>query len=126
MKLELIKQLEKQLSTNDFSFSTESQLRTATIVVDFITINRGYPTHKLKSFNDLFQISTYSIIHVQHSEKVNVLYDSYLEDSIKECERILLRSSCEPLEFVDLNVNSPLPVQMNRFWASGRNKQAIQ
>ena len=124
-KSELIKQLEKRLNTDDFSFSAESHLRTAT-VVDFMSIIRRYPTSKLKTFSDLFKISTFSILNEKNVEEIDFVYDSYLEDSIKECERIRRRSSCETLEFVNLSIDSPLPVQMNRFWASGHNKQAIQ
>ena len=96
-------------------------MRTAT-VVDFMSLIRRYPTSKLKTFNDLFNIATYSILHAPCVEEIDIVYDSYLEDSIKECERIRRRSSFEPLEFVNLKITTPIPVQMDRFWACGKKK----
>ena len=55
-----------------------------------------------------------------------IVYDSYLEDSFKECEQIRRRSSCEPLEFLNLKKTTSILVLMDRFWACGKNKKAIQ
>ena len=124
-KSDLVKELEKHLNSSDCNFTAESPMRTAT-VVDFMSLIRRYPTSKLKTFNDLFNIATYSILHAPCVEEIDIVYDGYLEDSIKECERIRRRSSFEPLEFVNLNITTPIPVQMDRFWACGKNKEAIQ
>ena len=91
-----------------------------------MSLIRRYPTFKLKTFNDLFSIATCSILHAACVEKTDIVYDSYLEDHIKECERIRLRSSCEPLEFINWKTTAPIPVQLGRFWACGKNKEAIQ
>ena len=80
-----MKELEKHLTSSDYNFTSESQLRTA-VVVDFMSLILRYPTSKLKIFNGLFSIATYSILHTHCVEKINIVYDSYLEDSIKECE----------------------------------------
>ena len=93
-KSDLVEELEKRLTSSDYNFTSESQLRTA-VVVDFMSQIRRYPTSKLKTFNDLFSIATYSILHAPCVKEI-VVYDSYLEDSIKECERIRRRSSYEP------------------------------
>ena len=61
-----------------------------------------------------------TILHAPCFEEINIVYDSYLEDSIKECERIRRRSSLEPLEFVNLNTTTTIPVQMDRFWVCGK------
>ena len=124
-KSDLLKELEKHLNSSNYNFTAKSPMRTAT-VVDFMSLIRRYPTSKLKTFNDLFNIATYSILHAPCVEEIDIVYDSYLEDSIKECERIRRRSSFEPLEFVNLKITTPIPVQMDRFWACGKNKEAIQ
>ena len=124
-KSDLVKQLEKQLTALGTSFTAESKLRTA-IVVDFMSLIWQYPVSKLKTFDDLFRTATYSVLHVPCTEEIDIVYDSYLEDCIKECERIQHRSSCEPLEFVNMKTATPIPVQMDRFWACGSNKEAIQ
>ena len=87
---------------------------------------RRYPVSKLKTFDDLFRTATYAVLHAPCTEEIDIVYDSYLEVSIKECERIRRRSSCEPLEFVNMKTTTPIPVQMDRFWACGSNKEAIQ
>ena len=79
-----------------------------------------YPTKKLGNFNELFAATSSGIMNIP-----NIIY-SYLEDSIKECERIRRRSECEPLEFVNLTTQSPIPVQMHMFWACGKSKENFQ
>ena len=56
-----------------------------------------------------------SITSVNEVNKIHVVYDSYLEGSLKECERIRRQKDCDPLELVNLTENTPLPVQMDRF-----------
>ena len=110
-KRELVKELEKRLTSSDYNFTSESHLRTA---VDFISLIQRYPTSKLKTFNDLFSTATYSILNVPCVDDIDIVYDSYLEDSIKECKQICRRCSCEPLEFINLKTATPIPVQMDR------------
>ena len=57
---------------------------------------------------------------------MDIIYDSYLEESVKEGERIRRRNTCEPLEYYNLTRLSKLPVQMERFWACGKNKEQLQ
>ena len=80
----------------------------------------------MKTFDDLFRTAAYSVLHAPCTEEIDIVHDSYLEDSIKECERIRCRRSCEPLEFVNMKITTPIPVQMDCFWACGSNKEAIQ
>ena len=74
-KSDLVKKLEKRLTSSDYNFTSESQLRMA-VVVDFMSLIRRYPTSKLKTFNDLFSIATYAILHATCVEET-VVYDSY-------------------------------------------------
>ena len=120
-----MKELEKHLTSSDYNFTSESQLRAA-VAVDFMSLIRRCRTSKLKIFNGLFSIATYSILHIPCVEEIDIVYNSYLEDSIKECERICRHSSCEPLEFLNLKTTMSIPVQVDRFWACGKNKEAIQ
>ena len=85
---------------------------------------RKYPTTKLRNFNELFDIATNVFINASVAQ-IDIIYDSYLENSIKECERIRRSRDCEPLEFVNLKATSPIPVQIDRFWASGKNKETL-
>ena len=91
-----------------------------------MSLIQRYPVSKLKTLDDLFRTATYSVLHAPCTEEIDIVYDSYLEDSIKECERIPRCSSCEPLEFVNMKTATPIPVQMHCFWACGSNKETIQ
>ena len=124
-KSELVKQLEKKLSSVETTVSSDDKLRKA-LVVDFMSLIRRHPVSKLKTFQDLFTFATYSILSSPFTEEIDIVYDSYVEDSIKECERIRRSIDIEPLEFVNLRSTTAIPVQMDRFWACGSNKEALQ
>ena len=121
-----MKKQEKRLTLSEYNFTLESHLRTA-VVVDFMSFIQRYPTLKtLKTFNDLFSISSYTILHTPCVEDIDIVYGSYLEDSIKECERICWCSSYELLEFINLKTTTQIPVQMDCFWVCGKNKEAFK
>ena len=75
---------------------------------------------------DLFKAVSNERMSVTKSHQLHIIYDSYLEESIKECERIRRRSKCDSLEFMKLNISSPVPIQMDRFWNSGKNNEKLQ
>ena len=93
-------------------------------MLDFMSQILKQPPTKLKCFDDLFAAA--SNINEPSTEQIDVIYDSNLEISIKECERIRRRSTCERLEFVNLTTSSPIPVQVDRFWACGKYKENLQ
>ena len=117
-----MKELEKGLASPDYNFISESQLRMA-VFVDFMSIIRRYPTSKLKTVSDLLNIAIYSRLHAPCVKETDIVYDSCLGDSIKECKRIRGRSFYSHL---NLETTRSIPVQINPFWACGKNKEAIQ
>ena len=56
--------------------------------------------------------------------RLDVVFESYLEDSIKDGEK--RRSECEPLEHQKMLLSTPIPVQTNRFWECAANKESLQ
>ena len=56
---------------------------------------------------------------------LNIIYDSYIESSLKACERDR-RSEKDTLEIMNIKLQSPIPVQVERFWSSDQNKESIQ
>ena len=109
---ELVKELEQILEPSDYNFETQSHYST-TIMLEFMSQVRKYLTKKLGNFNELFAATSSGIMNIPDIEQIDIIY-SYLEDSIKECERICRRSECEPLDFVNLTTQSPIPVQMDK------------
>ena len=60
------------------------------------------------------------------ADQVDFIFDSYIENSIKESERQLRSAVGAPLQFVQLEETSPIPVQIERFWSSSINKEMLQ
>ena len=54
-----------------------------------------------------------------------MVFDSYVEGSIKDSER-RRRQVKAPIEMNVINYDTPLPVEMDRFWASSCNKLKLQ
>ena len=44
----------------------------------------------------------------------------------KECEQIHRSVDLDPLEHINLSLLSPIPVQLDRFWVSEKNKENHQ
>ena len=128
-KSELVRELEKNLESSSYEFTKESSYQTAAIM-DFMSQVRKIPDAKLKLnlkvISDLFESAFTTISTTCEMQQLHIVYDSYLEDSIKECERIRRRSDCDPLEFTKLEKDTPLPVQFKCFWACSKNKENIQ
>ena len=55
----------------------------------------------------------------------SIVYDSYLEGSIKESTRIG-RAKEEPIEIINLNLDSPVSPEIRKFWASSIYKERLQ
>ena len=53
------------------------------------------------------------------------MFDSYVEGSIKESERIR-RQDKAPIEMNSIHYDTPLPIEMDRFWPSSNNKLKLQ
>ena len=81
---------------------------------------------KMSKISDIFEEMWKIIRFISKADTIHIVYDSYIEGSIKDYERVGRAQETEPLEFVNLTRNSPLPVQFNRFWVCSKNKENIQ
>ena len=66
------------------------------------------------------------VIKVAEANQIVVVFDSYIEDSIKESTRASRSNDVEPIEYVNLLLESPSPVELERFWAFSKNKEELQ
>ena len=48
---------------------------------------------------------------------IHIECDCYFEESIKECEQIYGSAEVDPLEYINLSLLFPIPVQLDQFWA---------
>ena len=120
----LIKELENAIVPNDYCFS-KSSILPAALVIDFMSVVRKLSVSKYSTIKDVFESARMSITSVCSFEQLHLVYDSYLNHSLKECER-LRRSSHETLDLFDLNECSKFSVQLERFWSSSVKKEGLQ
>ena len=65
----------------------------------------------------------FSLCH--DASRIDFVFDSYLTGSVKDSER-QRRAKTRPIEISSISNDTPLPVQMDTFWASGTNKVKLQ
>ena len=80
----------------------------------------------LSSIGHIFQAMLKRIESTGTAQDLHLVYDSYLEHSTKECERMRRMGDNAPVEYVDLSMKSPIPVQIDHFWSCSKNKGNIQ
>ena len=80
----------------------------------------------MPTISDIFEEMWKIICFISKADTIHVVYDSNIEGSIKDCERVRHAQETEPLEFINLMRNSPLTVQFNCFWVCPKNKENIQ
>ena len=81
---------------------------------------------KTNSFKDVYQPIWNIIIDTCKTSQIDIIFDSYLEDSIKDGESVRRSQVHEALEYVSLTEESPIPVELDRFWANSKNKERFQ
>ena len=81
---------------------------------------------KLRTFEDFTNNLWKTFRYLSRdSSRIDIVFDLYLKDSVKqyECDR---RSKTDPINTFIRHGDQPLPVEMDRFWASSDNKIRFQ
>ena len=115
-KASFVKELEKNLSSTHCNFNSISSLHTS-IIVDFMGTIKKVTLHDLSSIGHIFQAMLKRIEYTGTAQDLHLVYDSYLEHSTKECERLRRMGDNASVEYVDLSIKSPIPVQIDHFWS---------
>ena len=123
-KHELMTQIEGDLTDDDYSCQKISQLKTV-LVVDFMSVIRKIPFKSFKNVREVFQTVWNLMENSCNAKRIEVIYDSYLERSIKESER-LHRCEVQPIDVINLTLESTMPVELESFWGSATNKYQLQ
>jgi len=63
-------------------------------------------------------------MYLSKCELVHLVLDSYIEMSLKEGER--MRRTDSTTGIIGMNRNTPIPQQLDKFWASQENKRYLQ
>lgn len=125
VKHSLLTVLESKLNSDDYIFDGRDGPK-ATIVVDFMSQVRKLNMSKIKTFGDIASTIIAMVRSQCNVDNIHVVFDSYIECSVKECERMRRSQFTQILELATINELTPIPVQMNKFWTSGTNKRNLE
>ena len=120
----IVKELESNLIGQPFSFEKQSDRATA-VMAAFMSVLRKVPLPKFQFLRDSLECTWELISKTCSTNQLHIVFDSYIENSIKESVMVR-RTKCDPLETVNLSLDSSIPAQIDRFWASSKNKGSLQ
>ena len=125
-KSTLIQDLEANLTSDDERVPTkDSDLQTA-FIADVMANIRKIKTNDIQTFGEFCeQFLDYISVVGRGQDRLDLVFDSYVEGSIKDSERNR-RQDKAPIETNIIHYDTPLPVEMARFWSSSNNKLKLQ
>ena len=115
--------LKKLCNTSDYPFD-KTEVTGLPVVVDCMSVihKTGFEKHtKIK--NGLKRLRN-SIFVQSNAKRIEMVCDSYLENSVKESLRTQ-RAINKPIKRIDLNLDSPVPSEIKKFWASLITKDTL-
>ena len=126
-KSTLVKEFEKQLDEEDYSYDASSNSTTQYAYVTDVMANiRKVHTKDLGSFGALCSAFIQMISRMSRmSGRNDYVMDSYHEGSLKDSER-QCRTKVRPIELASIQYSTPLPMDMNTFWSSSNNKLLLE
>ena len=65
------------------------------------------------------------IQNICNASEFHFVFDSYIQNSLKECEREH-RGTEKAVDVVNLSADTSIPLEMERLWASSKNKHNLQ
>ena len=73
---------------------------------------------------DVFDSAWGTILAASNSDRIEIVYYTYLKVSIKELTRIG-RTKKEPIEVISLNLDSPVSPEITKFWVFSVRKERL-
>jgi hypothetical protein len=97
------------------------------VVVDFMSRMRQMPLVQFPNMGVVIEaIITSASSLCQNVKFVHLVLDSYIEMSLKEGERMRRTASTSGITIIGMNRYTPIPHQLEKFWASQENKRNLQ
>ena len=97
-----------------------------TYLVDVMANVRKIRTKGLQTFADFCSTFLNMLLAIcKNATRIDLVFDFYKEGSVKDTERSR-RSTMKPIEISMKAEDTPLPVNMDTFWASVSNKAKLQ
>ena len=116
--------LEQLLDTPEYQFD-KTVTAGISVIVNSMSLIRKIGFEKYLKVRDAFDGAWGIILAASNADRIKIVYHSYLEGSIKESTRIG-RAKEEPIEIINLNLDSPVSPEIRKFWASSINKERLQ
>ena len=125
-KSDLTKELEKHLLTESKKklFDTMNTVYLVDVMANIRKIRAN--AKETKTFGEfVHNFLTYVQNVAKRASRIDFVFDSYIDKTIKDSER-QKRAKSSAVELSKINRETPLPVQMETFWASSRNKANLE
>ena len=119
----LVGEIEPRLDLTQWS---RTSVDTTHVIVDFMSKVRQLPLPQFADLGSVIDAVITSSACLCQSEFVHLVLDSYIEMSLKEGERMRRTDSTTGINIVGMNRETPIPQQLDKFWASQQNKQNLQ
>ena len=125
-KSALVQNLETKLPNDDERVpAMDSELQTA-YIADVMANIRKIKTKDIQTFGNFCeQFLDYISAISRGPDRLDLVFYSYAEGSIKDSERIRHQDKA-PIEMNNIHYDTPLPIEMDRFWPSSNNKLKLQ
>lgn len=125
-KSDLCHELEKLLDAKDYLQPPAWTPVNTAAIVDVMGYLRRMRTVNLNTFGDLCT-NFLGYVHglCKNANRIDFVFDTYIEGSVKDSERAR-RCNSSPIDLNDMSPRTPLPVNMESFWASPMNKAKLQ
>lgn len=112
--------LESDLQEENYKLNRNDDLKTA-VIVDFMSMVRKVPFYLHRYINETLESTWAIILSPGVINQINVVYDSYLQNSVKESEWPHSPDTT-PIDVVELGHESVIEVDLKPFWSSVSNK----
>ena len=122
---EMLKPLESVLKENDYKLNMNLDISTA-LIIDFMSMIRKVPFRLNNNIKEALESLWSTVMSIGTVKVIHIVYDSYLEFSIKESERVHRSENVIPVDIVRLGLDSVILVDLSSFWSSSRNKEQLQ
>ena len=121
-----VQDLETKLTNDDERIpAMNSELQTA-YIADVMANIRKIKTKHIQTVGNFCEQVLENISAICWGpDRLDLVFDSYVEGSIKDSERIH-RQDKAPIEMNSIHYDTPLPIEMDRFWPSSNNKLKLQ
>ena len=127
-KAKIMEEIEPRITNIKYmaDWEKETCLKTA-VMIDIMSKLRQLPftgNESIGKFLNSMVKSSLNISHMIHSS--HFLHDSYIQQSLKDSERLRRSDGIEGLDIIGMAADTPVPIIPEKFWSSEKNKVMIQ